>query len=106
MQVPVMHAGTETTSTIYNTSTALPRPKGKGKERQDVNDADASSGPTDDDTCDEDANYGSSNPWTNKDVPSDRACNRIQKRQKQAEAYERCVGSILFFPPGADINML
>lgn len=106
VKVPAMHAGTENISTYYNTLTAVPQTEGKGKERQDVNNADASSGPTDDDACGEDADCGSCTPWTNKDVPSDRACNRIQKRKKQAEVYERCVVSIHFFRPGTDMSIL
>ena len=97
VQVPATDAGTENKSTYYDTSATVPHPKGKGKESQDVNDADTSSMPTNDDACGEDIDLGSCTSRANGDGPSDQACNRIEKREKQAEAYERCVASIFAF---------
>lgn len=53
-----------------------------------MNDAEASSGPSYGEACSEDASCRSCPPWANKDVPSDLACDRIQKREKLWEAYE------------------
>ena len=99
VQVPATRAGTESDTTFNDTSATVPHPKGKGKERQDVNNVDESSGPTDDDECGEDA-------FAKQDVPSDRACSRIKKREKQAEAYQRYVASIHLFLLDTDFSIL
>ena len=55
---------------MNNTSASVPQPKGKGKERQDVNDVDASSEPSDDETCDADVVCRYCETWRNMKIES------------------------------------
>lgn len=78
--MPAIHAGTENTYTIADILAAVPQPK-------DVNDVDASSEPSDDETCDEDVVCRYCESWRNMKVDSQYASRRwLKKRIKKKEA--------------------
>lgn len=88
-QVSATHAGTENQSTYKNTLAAAPQPEGRGKERQGVNDADASPEPSDDEACGERTGCGHCDSWRKMTNPSDWMQKRFFMREKQAYTHER-----------------